>query len=112
MKKKLITTVLALLCVGVSAGAVLAAPVSCNNVSIYSVGVNTPLDGDVVVNLIPTVTCGTWTAGTKYQFVLSATNTDQTYASLLTAYSLGQKLWVQVSEYANNAELVAMTMHN
>ncbi|MFH2122630.1 MAG: hypothetical protein ABIJ50_04015 [Pseudomonadota bacterium] len=111
MKKKLVTTVLALLCVGASAGTVLADPVACNNVSIYSVGVNTPLDGDVMVNLIPTVTCGTWTAGTKYQFVLPATNTDQMYATILTAYSLGQNLWVQVSAFANNEDLLSMSMH-
>ncbi len=112
MKKKFVTAVLALSCVVVSVGTTFAAdPVGCNNLNIYGVGVNSPLDGDIFVNLIPDAACGAWGAGVKKQFLLSATNTDQTLAAILTAYSMGQKLWIKADITAVNPPLVAMSMH-
>jgi len=110
MKKKIMTAILAVLCVGFVGTAF--ASQSCNGVTIFSVGANTPINGNISVNLVNTsgAACGAWAKDVKLQFVLSETNTDQTYATLLTAFSLTKKLWVNVGGTTNNSMLLAMTM--
>lgn len=112
MRKKLVAAALALSCVVVSAGTTFAAdPVGCNGLNVYSVGTGSPLSTDIFVNLIPDVACGAWAAGVKKQFVLDTTNTDQTLAAILTAYSLGQKLWIKADITVANPPLLGMSMH-
>jgi hypothetical protein len=116
MKKKIITAVLAISCVGLSVGSAFAAPVSCNGVSITGIGTtsNSAIASGLVVQLRndSPAACGSLAKGAVRQYALSTTNTDQTYATLLTALSLQKKLFVQVGGDVANSLLLVATIKN
>jgi hypothetical protein len=111
MKKKFITAILAVSCVGLSVGSAFAALVTCSNVSITGIGTTT--NPAIVSGLTVTVknetgvACGTLLNGLTRRYALNDVNTDQTYATLLTALSLQKKLTITTGETADSLLFVA-----
>ncbi len=107
MKKKFITAMLAISCVGLSFGSAFA-NVSCYPVSITVVG-TTPYTASglyVKVKNESGAACGALVNGGQMSYYLSTTNTDPTYATLLTALSLQKKLNIQVAGTGTAGSLV------
>jgi hypothetical protein len=98
MKKKFLTAILAVSCVGMSFGSALAADVVCSTVSIYRIGMN---NGSIILTAKNETgaLCGDWAAGTTRQFVVNpAVEPDSTYATILTAFSLQKKLSIKTAD--------------
>ena len=116
MKKKFITAMLAISCVGLSVGSAFAATVTCPNVSITGIGTtgNPAVVSGLVVQLKNEsgAVCGTWANGAVRQLALDTNNTDQTYATLLTALSLQKKLYVVAGGDTVNSLLTIATIKN
>jgi TM2 domain-containing membrane protein YozV len=115
MKKKLITAILAVSCVGLSFGSAFAEQ-TCNGVSITAVGTTIYTESGLFVKVknVSGVDCGTTlTNGATVQYFLDTTNTDPTYATLLTALSLQKNLFIQVSGTgATNSLLLVTSIKN
>jgi hypothetical protein len=95
MKKKFVTAILAISCLGVSVGSVFGQ--SCNGVSVVEVGTSTASASNLIVALKNEsgVDCGGgFLNGATQIYALTQTNTDQMYAGLLTAMSLQKKMFV------------------
>lgn len=110
MKKKFITAILAISCVGLSFGSAFAAQ-SCNGVSIVGVG-TTPYTASglfVKVKNVSGAQCGALANGAVLQYFVDNNNTDPTYATLLTAVSLQKNLFIQVSGTGANNSLLLVT---
>jgi hypothetical protein len=114
MKKKFITAILAISCVGLSFGSAFAAQ-SCNSVTITAVG-TTPYTASglfVKVKNVSGVACGSLANGAITQYFLDTNNTDPTYATLLTALSLQKTMFIQTSGTgANNSLLLVASIKN
>lgn len=110
MKKKIMTAILAISCVGLSVGSAFSAT-SCNGVSITAVGTTPYTDSGLFVKVKNEsgVACGALANGAIQQYFLDTKNTDPTYATLLTALSLQKKLFIQVAGTgtANDILLIA-----
>lgn len=99
MKKSFI-----MLCCSVFAVALFSIPASvfagtCDNLTIQHIGTNPSFTSGIEVWLKNNsgVACPEVPAGPAVQTMLSTTNTDQTLAVMLTAASLGKKVWVYLS---------------
>jgi hypothetical protein len=82
---------------------------SCDNMSIVSTG-TTPYTASglfVKVKGPAGSACG---GGSAIQYFLSTDNTDATYATILTALSLGKTLFIQVSAAAQNSLLLVTSV--
>lgn len=110
MKKKFITAILAISCLGFSVGTVFGAT-DCSSVSITGVGTTPYTESGLFVKVKneTTAACGDLAVGATLQYFLDTANTDPTYATLLTALSLQKKMFIQVSGTgaANSLLLVA-----
>jgi hypothetical protein len=109
MKKKFITAILAISCVGLSVGSVFAAQ-TCNGVSIAAIGTTPYTDSGLFVKVKNEsgVACGALANGAVLQYFLDTNNTDPTYATLLTALSLQKKLFIQVAGTGTNNDLLIL----
>lgn len=117
MKKKFITAILAVSCLGLSVGSASAA-ITCNGVSVAGIGTtaNAAVTSGLVVQLknVSGVTCGgTWAPNAILQLALNSNaQTDATYATLLTALSLQKTLFVQAGAATANSLLLIATIKN
>jgi hypothetical protein len=108
MKKKFLTALLAVSCVGLSVGSVFAAELACSPVSIYGVGIN---NGSIIVTLTNAkgVACGDWANGANRQFNINpAVEPDQTYAAVLTAFSMGKNISMKAADSVANSYLITV----
>jgi len=116
MKKKIITAILAISCVGLSVSSAFSASyIDCKSVSIVSVGSGVPTASSLYVNLKNEsgAACGDLANGATLQYVLNTTNTDRTYATLLTAVSMQKKLWVRLAGTGSqNSLLLVVSLLN
>ena len=84
------------------------ATVDANNVTIRRIGADPRFQGAMVVLIDPSGI--NWTG--PRQFYLSSTLGNQGLATLLTAYSLGKKLWVRIAGDASPGSLVEIIFIN
>lgn len=109
MKKVLMLAVMGMMAMVMSAGTSFGA-VSCDNMQIVSTGTTPYTASGLFLKVKPTVAnlCGA--AGANIQYFLDTTNTDATYATILTALSLGKTLFLQVSAAAPNSLLLVTSV--
>jgi hypothetical protein len=109
MKKKIITAILAISCscVGLTVGTAFADP--CGVAKVVSVGIENEKIFVFLKN-ISGAACGTGFAnGATQQYYLNSVQTDQTYATLLTAISLQKNLWVNLGGTSASGSLLLTT---
>ncbi len=110
-KSTLFAIVGAVACVGVSFGTSFADQ-SCNGVTIKSVGTNANSPSGLFVKVTNTSggRCGSLLANATMQyFVADDATADRNYATLLTARSLGSKLFIQTGGTGQNNSLLFVT---
>lgn len=95
-----------------TAGTSFAAPVLCENMQIVGTGTTPYTASGLFVKVAPTVANGCGAAGAARQYFLAETNTDATYATILTALSLGKTLTIQVSAATANSLLLVTAIKN
>ncbi len=114
MKKKIITAILAISCIGLSVGSVFA-NTDCPVVSVQMVGTSPSAASGLFckVKNESGAACGDMANGASRIYFLNTSMTDQTYATLLTAFSLQKKMWIQVGGTGtNNSLLYIATVSN
>ena len=108
MKKGILAAlIVGLTCFVFSVGSSFAVQ-SCGNVTLKGTG-TTPFTPSGLVTTFTNTSggaCGAWAAGTDAKFFLDVTNTDATYATLLTGFSLTKKFFIQVSGTGATGELL------
>lgn len=95
MKKKFVTAILAVSCLGMSVGSVFGQ--SCNGVSVAEIGTSTAAASNLIVMVKNEsgADCGPLAnGGTKIYALSDDAHTDQMYAALLTALSLQKKMFI------------------
>ncbi len=107
MKKGITLAIVGLVAFMLSVGTSFAA-VSCDNMQIVSTGTTPYTASGLFVKVKPTTAnaCGSSTI----QYFLDTTNTDATYATILTALSLGKSIFIQVSAAAANSLLLVTSV--
>ena len=106
MKKVVMLAIMGMLAMVMSAGTSFGA-VDCDKMQIVSTGTTPYTASGLFVKAAPTVANACGAVGTAKQFYLDTNNTDATYATILTALSLGKTLFMQVaSSTANSLVLV------
>ena len=109
MKKGILLAVVGFVALMMTVGTSFAA-VDCDAMAIKSTGTTPYTASGLFVKLTPTATNSCGAAGTDIQYYLDTTNTDATYATILTALSLGKTLFVQVSAAAQNSLLLVVSV--
>ena len=109
MKKGVMLAVVGMLAMVMSAGTSFGA-VSCDNMKIVSTGTTPYTASGLFVKVMPVATNACGTAGVAKQFFLDTTNTDATYATILTALSLGKTLFIQTSAATANSLLLVTSV--
>ena len=109
MKKVVMLAVVGMLGMVMSAGTSFGA-VSCDQMVIQSTGTTPYTASGLFVKVKPTVTNACGTAGVAKQFYLDTNNTDATYATILTALSLGKTLFIQASAATENSLLLVTSV--
>ena len=77
---------------------------------IVSTGTTPYTASGLFVKVKPTATNSCGTAGTVVQYFLDTTNTDATYATILTALSLGKTIFIQASAATANSLLLVTSV--
>ncbi|MCF8057508.1 MAG: hypothetical protein K9K37_12840 [Desulfocapsa sp.] len=115
MKMKM--CILAIVAVGFSlmaSGSALA-DVACSNVYVHGVATTstavTPSGMSIQLRNDSGVACDGWAAGSTVKFFLSTEGTDRTLAIILTALSLGNNMWVSVSDTAPGSIIKVVSMN-
>ena len=108
MKKVVMLAIMGMVA-GLSAGTSFGA-VSCDQMVIQSTGTTPYTASGLFVKVKPTVTNACGTAGVAKQFYLDTNNTDATYATILTALSLGKTLFIQASAATENSLLLVTSV--
>lgn len=111
MKKVVMLGIAGMLALVMSAGTSFGA-VSCSNMQIVSTGTTPYTASGLFVKVKPTAANACGAAGTEIQYFLDTDNTDATYATILTALSLGKQLFIQVSGAAANSLLLVTSVKN
>ena len=109
MKKVVMLAVVGMLGMVMSAGTSFGA-VSCDGMQIVSTGTTPYTASGLFVKVKPTVANSCGAAGTVKQFFLDTNNTDATYATILTALSLGKTLFIQASAATENSLLLVTSV--
>ncbi|MHB8810874.1 MAG: hypothetical protein ACYC9M_12810 [Desulfobulbaceae bacterium] len=109
MKTNMKMAIMGMAAMVLSAGTSFAA-VSCDNMQIVSTGTTPYTASGLFVKVKPTVTNGCGAAGTAVQYFLDTNNTDATYATILTALSLGKTLFIQASTATANSLLLVTSV--
>jgi hypothetical protein len=109
MKKVLMLAVMGMLAMVMSAGTSFGA-VSCDGMQIISTGTTPYTASGLFLKVKPTVANACGAAGANIQYFLGTSNTDATYATILTALSLGKTLFIQVSAAAPNSLLLVTSV--
>jgi len=109
MKKGITLVIVGLVAFMLSVGTSFAA-VDCDQMQIVSNGTTPYTASGLFVKVKPTTTNGCGTAGTAVQYYLDTNNTDATYATILTALSLGKTLFIQVSAATQNSLLLVTSV--
>ena len=104
MKKVVMLAIAGMLAMVLSAGTSFGA-VSCDNMQIVSTGTTPFTTSGLFVKVKPTVANSCGGAGAVVQYFLDVNNTDATYATILTALSLGKNLFLSVSAPGANSLL-------
>ena len=108
MKKGiLVALIVGITCFVLSVGSSFAV-LSCSNMTLKGTG-TTPFTPSGLVTTFTNATgkaCGGWANNTDRKFFLGVTNTDATYATLLTGFSLQKKFFIQVSGSGANGSLL------
>ncbi|HBI14271.1 MAG TPA: hypothetical protein DDY20_01930 [Desulfobulbaceae bacterium] len=109
MKKVVMLAVAGMLAMVMSAGTSFGA-VSCDNMQIVSTGTTPYTASGLFVKVKPTVANDCGAVGAVKNYFLDTNNTDATYATILTALSLGKTLFLQTSAAANNSLLLVTSV--
>ncbi|MHB8790392.1 MAG: hypothetical protein ACYDBT_10980 [Desulfobulbaceae bacterium] len=109
MKKVVMLAIAGMFAMVLTAGTSFGA-VSCDNMQIVSTGTTPYTASGLFVKVKPTVTNSCGTAGVVKQFFLDTNNTDATYATILTALSLGKTLFIQASAATANSLLLVTSV--
>lgn len=108
MKKGILVTLIAsFACLVLLAGNSFAVQ-TCNNVTLKGTGTTPYTPSGLVATFTNTSggACGSWANGNDAKFFLDVNNTDATYATLLTGFSLGSQFFIQVSGNGSTGELL------
>lgn len=111
MKKGVMLAIVGVLAMVMSAGTSFGA-VSCDNMAIVSTGTTTSTPSGLFVKVKPTVANSCGAAGTVVQYFLDSNNADATYATILTAMSLGKNLFLYVAAPTQNSLLQIVSVKN
>jgi len=84
--------------------------VSCDKMIIQSTGTTPYTESGLFVKVKPITDNACGPAGVAKQFFLSTENTNETYATILTAFSLDKTLFIQVSEEIENSLLLVVSI--
>ena len=109
MKKVISLAIVAFVAVMLSVGTSFGA-VSCDNMQIQSTGTTPYTASGLFVKVKPVTANACGAAGTPVQYFLDTTNTDATYATILTALSLGKTIFIQVSAASANSLLLVTSV--
>ena len=109
MKKGITLVIVGLVALMLSVGSSFAA-VSCDQMQIVSTGTTPYTASGLFVKVKPTVANDCGAAGNVVQYFLDVNNTDATYATILTALSLGKSIFIQVSAAGNNSLLLVTSV--
>ena len=109
MKKKVMLAAVCVFALLVSSGTSFGA-VSCDNMQIVSTGTTPYTASGLFVKVKPTVANDCGAAGAVVQYFLDTNNTNATYATILTALSLGTPLFIQASDAAENSLLLVTSV--
>lgn len=109
MKKVVMMAVMGMLAMVMSAGSSFGAA-DCDAMKIVSTGTTPYTASGLFVKVAPTVANACGAVGVAKQFYLDTTNTDATYATILTAFSLGKNIFIQVSSTAANSLLLVTSV--
>jgi hypothetical protein len=109
MKKVVMMAVMGMLAMVMSAGSSFGA-VDCDAMKIVSTGTTPYTASGLFVKVAPTVANACGAVGVAKQFYLDTTNTDATYATILTALSLGKNIFIQVSAATANSLLLVTSV--
>jgi len=110
--KRIFLTLLAASVMMLTASVSFGAPATCSDMAIVGTGTTPYTDSGLFVKVKPTKTNACGTAGTAIQYFLDVTNTDATYATILTALSLNKTLFIQVADPAKNSLLLLVSISN
>lgn len=103
MKKVVMLAVMGMLGMVMSAGNSFA--VDCDGMQIVSTGTTPYTASGLFVKVKNTIANGCGAVGSQHTYYLATNNTDATYATILTALSLGKTLFLQVAGTANGSLL-------
>ena len=109
MKKVISLAIVGFVAIMLSVGTSFAA-VDCDNMAIQSTGTTPYTDSGLFVKVVPQAANGCGAAGTPVSYFLDTNNTDATYATILTALSLGKTIFIQVSDAAANSLLLVVSV--
>jgi hypothetical protein len=109
MKKNVFLMVAGMAAMMMSAGASFGAT-DCDAMKIVSTGTTPYTASGLFIKVAPTVANACGAVGVAKQFYLDTNNTDATYATILTALSLGKPLFIQVSAPTANSLLLVTSV--
>ena len=109
MKKSITLAIVGFVAFMLTVGTSFAA-VECDQMQIVSTGTTPYAASGLFVKVKPTVANPCGAAGAVVQYFLDTTNTDATYATILTALSLGKTIFIQVSAPAANSLLLVTSV--
>ena len=109
MKKVILLAIVGFVAIMLSVGTSFAA-VDCDNMAIQSTGTTPYTDSGLFVKVVPQAANGCGAAGRPVSYFLDTNNTDATYATILTALSLGKTIFIQVSDAAANSLLLVVSV--
>ena len=112
MKKGILLAVVGFVASMMTTGMSFAAA-DCADMAIVGTGTTPYTDSGLFVKVKATNAAGqACGAGADIQYFLDTTNTDATYATILTALSLGKTIFIQVSAPAANSLLLVTAVKN
>ena len=115
MKVKMCVLAIVAVCFSIVSAGSAFADQACNNVYVDKVATTstsiTPSGMSVQLRNDSGAACGAWAAGATIKYYITTEGTDRTLAIILTALSLGNNMWVSVSDPSEGGivKVVAMT---